>query len=48
VSSVDRKVAREGLLEWILEEGQPWVCYRALLELFDRPEEDPEVQAARN
>jgi len=25
----------------------PWVRYRALLDLLDRPEEDPEVLAAR-
>lgn len=33
--------------EWLLSEGMPWVRYRALLDLLDRPEEDPEVLAAR-
>jgi hypothetical protein len=34
-------------MEWLLEEDQPAVRYRALRELRDRAEDDPEVRAAR-
>lgn len=47
VAKAGREGSRERLHEWILEQGQPWVRYRALLDLLDRPEDDPEVQAAR-
>jgi len=33
--------------EWLLTEGQPWARYRTLVDLLDRPEDDPEVKAAR-
>ena len=33
--------------EWLLTEGQPWVRYRAMLDLLDKPEEDSEVKEAR-
>ena len=32
---------------WLLESDEPWTRYRTLLDLLDRPEDDPEVQAAR-
>jgi hypothetical protein len=35
------------LTQWLLESDEPWTRYRALLDLLDRPENDPEVQAAR-
>jgi len=34
-------------VDWLLAEGQPWVRYRTLVDLLDRPEGDPEVIAAR-
>lgn len=33
--------------EWLLTEGQPWVRYRTMLDLLDKPEEDSEVKEAR-
>jgi hypothetical protein len=33
--------------QWLLSEGQPWVRYRTMIDLEDRPEGDQEVQAAR-
>jgi len=33
--------------QWLLESDQPWTRYRALVDLLDRPEDAPEVQAAR-
>jgi len=38
---------RADLVDWLLAEGQPWTCYRTLLDLLDQPEDAPEVQAAR-
>jgi len=35
------------LIQWLLESGEPWTRYRTLVDLLDRPEDDPEVQAAR-
>ncbi len=35
------------LTQWLLESDEPWTRYRTLVELLDRPENDPEVQAAR-
>lgn len=32
---------------WLLESGEPWTRYRALVDLLGRPEDDPQVQAAR-
>ena len=34
-------------IPWLLTEGQPWVRYRTLVDLLDRPPDDPEVTAAR-
>jgi hypothetical protein len=34
------------LTEWLLE-SEPWTRYRTLLDLLDRPNDDPTVQAAR-
>jgi len=33
--------------DWLLAEGAPWVRYRTLVDLLDRPLDDPEVTAAR-
>ena len=33
--------------EWLLTEGQPWVRYRAMLDLLGKSEEDSEVKEAR-
>jgi hypothetical protein len=30
--------------DWLLTEGQPWVRYRTMLDLLDKPEEDSEVK----
>ena len=35
------------LTQWLLESDEPWTRYRSLVGLFDRPEDDLEVQAAR-
>jgi hypothetical protein len=35
------------LTQWLLESDEPWTHYRTLLDLLDRAEDDPEVQAAR-
>jgi hypothetical protein len=34
-------------IEWLLESDEPWTRYRTLLDLLDRPEDDAEVQTAR-
>ncbi|TEU19516.1 MAG: hypothetical protein E3J21_03500 [Anaerolineales bacterium] len=34
-------------IQWLLESDEPWTRYRTLVDLLDRPEDDPEVQAAR-
>ncbi len=34
-------------VQWLLKFDEPWTRYRTLLDLLDRPEDDPEVQAAR-
>lgn len=39
--------ASHSLINWILEEGQPWVRYRTWLDLLDKSEHDPDVVAAR-
>jgi hypothetical protein len=35
------------LTGWLLESDEPWTRYRTLVDLLDRPEDDPEVQTAR-
>jgi hypothetical protein len=35
-------------IEWLLNSGEPWTCYRTLVDLLDRPQDDAEVQAARD
>ncbi len=35
------------LTQWLLESDEPWTHYRTLVDLLDRPKDDPEVQAAR-
>ena len=35
------------LMQWLLESDEPWTRYRTLVDLLDRTEDDPEVQAAR-
>jgi len=35
------------LMQWLLESDEPWTRYRTLVDLLDRAEDDPEVQAAR-
>jgi len=35
------------LTQWLLESDEPWTRYRTLVDLLDRPEDDPDVQAAR-
>jgi len=33
--------------QWLLESDEPWTRYRTLVDLLDRPEDDPEVRSAR-
>ena len=40
-------MARNDVVEWLLEPDQPSVRYRTLTELLHRPGSDPEVRAAR-
>ena len=40
--------ANAKVLSWLLEENQPSVRYRALVDLLDRKETDPEVRSARS
>ena len=35
------------LTQWFLESNEPWTRYRTLVDLLDRSEDDPDVQAAR-
>ncbi len=35
------------LTRWLLESDEPWTRYCTLVDLLDRPEDDPEVQTAR-
>jgi hypothetical protein len=35
------------LIQWLLESNEPWTRYRTLVDLLDRPADDPEVQAIR-
>lgn len=36
------------VLEWLLNESEPSIRYHALRQLFDKPDRDPEVKAARD
>ncbi len=38
----------ESNLGWLLQSDEPWTRYRALVDLQQRPAQDPEVQAARD
>lgn len=40
-------MARPQYIEWLLEEDEPSVRYRTLVELLDRGQDDPEVAAAK-
>ena len=35
------------LIQWLLDSDEPWTRYRTLVDLLDRADEDPDVQAAR-
>jgi hypothetical protein len=35
------------LTQWLLGSNEPWTRYRILLDLLDRPDDDPDVQTAR-
>jgi hypothetical protein len=35
------------LTQWLLGSNEPWTRYRTLTDLLDRPEDDPDAQAAR-
>jgi hypothetical protein len=35
------------LIQWLLDSDEPWTRYHTLLDLLDRPADDPEVQSAR-
>jgi hypothetical protein len=34
-------------IQWLLESDEPWTRYRTLVDLLGRPEDDPQVRAAR-
>jgi hypothetical protein len=34
-------------IKWLLESEEPWTRYRTMVDLLDRPEDDPDVRAAR-
>jgi len=34
-------------IQWLLESNEPWTRYRTLVDLLERPQDAPEVQAAR-
>jgi hypothetical protein len=36
------------MIEWLLDADEPWTRYRTLVDLLDRPEDDVEVQVARD
>ena len=40
-------MSKTDLPSWLLESDEPWTRYRTLVDLLDRPEDDPEVQATR-
>lgn len=40
VARAGQRGSRERLHEWILEQGRPWVRYRALLDLLGRSEKE--------
>ena len=42
-----KSVLRNDSTEWLLEEGNPSVQYFVLTELEEKPESDPEVNAAK-
>jgi len=39
--------ARDLVVGWLLESEEPWTRYRTLVDLLDRPEDDPRVLEAR-
>jgi hypothetical protein len=43
-----RNAAQDPVLRWLLDPAQPAVRYRALRDLLDRPETDPDVVEARD
>ena len=48
LSSSDPAGRDAKLVEWLLEKDQPAVRYRALVDLLDRNDDDPEVREARS
>jgi hypothetical protein len=36
-----------GQIEWLLQSNEPWTRYHTLVDLLDQPDDDSEVQAAR-
>jgi len=40
-------MAEHDVTEWLLQSDEPWTRYRTLVDLQDRPEDDPTVQRAR-
>ncbi len=37
-----------GVIDWLLESEEPWTRYRTLIDIADRPDDDPEVIDARH
>ncbi len=38
---------KTNVTQWLLESDEPWTRYRTLVDLLDRPEDDPGVRSAR-
>jgi hypothetical protein len=47
VDSQEEESVSDELGEWLLGSGEPWTCYRALVDLLGGPQDDPEVRTAR-
>jgi len=41
-------MAEKDVTEWLLQADEPWTRYRTLVDLMERPEDDPAVQHARD
>jgi hypothetical protein len=38
----------QDIIEWLMEQGEPWVRYRTMLDLLGLPETEPEVIKTRD
>jgi hypothetical protein len=42
-----KSVLKVDPMEWLLSEGQPWLVYHTLVDILDKEETDPDMEAAR-